>query len=412
MEFMDFILFLFYALIAFSGCILSKYWYGDLVSPLSIFLGVNGLSLACYHLKLIYLKPLSLTTYLITLNGLATFAVAACIVSNIPYRRPLHPQSKFVVTKGLSPFFYITGFLSTVGWILPLALLIQKYTWVYLSKNWWILQYEFQMRFIGYLNLVGILILPAFMIKILCSKINSLDFLIALSAIIGSVLSGVKSYLIFSSMAALLVYTILRPGKLRLYHSVLAISVILAFFAFYDAKIDIFVAKDFAGSVFPERLKFLQRPYLYFVGSWPATEQILQGKMPPQPIWGYVTLRPLWKILGSGLHIIPPVLIYLPAVDIGASSFNVYSFIGEVYWDYGLGGVLVFCALLGSIATFLYLKARYTINWANILLYSIFTYAVVISFFLYYFMFEIFVLFAYIIFMQFVTSWRKQKKRI
>lgn len=404
----DFILFLFYLLIVFSGCLLSKYWYGDLVSPLSIFLGGNGLSLAFYHLKLIYLKPLSLTTHLIVLNGLMTFVVVTCLVSKISSRPPLRPQTKIVATQGLASFFYITGFLSTIGWILPLLLLIQKYTWGYLSQNWWILQNEFQMQFIGYFNLIGILVFPIFTIKILCSEIKLLDFIIALSALIGSTLAGVKSYFIFSGVAALLAYTALRPGKLRLYHLGLAISIILAFFAFYDAYIDLFVPKNFPGSVFPDQLSFLQRPYLYFVGSWPATEQILLGKMPPQPIWGYVTLRPLWKILGSGLHLIPPVAIPLPAVNIGASPFNVYSFIGEVYWDYGLWGVWVFSALLGGIATALYLKARQTLNWMNVLLYSIFTYGVVISFFLYYYMFEILFLIGYVVFARLLYSFRRQ----
>lgn len=406
MTFIDFILFLFYSLIALAGCLLSKYWYGDLVSPLSIFLGGNGLSLAFYHLKLIYLKPLSLTTHLIVLSGLMTFVVVTCLVSKIPFRPPLRPHSKTVATPGLSAFFYFTGFLATIGWILPLLLLIQKYTWGYLSQNWWLLQNEFQMQFIGYLNLLGILVLPTFTIKTLSSKIKLLDIIITLSALIGATLAGIKSYFIFSSAAALLAYTALRPDRLKFYHLGLALFVILAFFAFYDANIDIFVPKSFPGSVFPEQLEFLQRPYLYFVGSWPATEQILSGKMPPQPIWGYVTFRPLWKILG-GLHIIQPVPIPLPAVNIGASWFNVYSFIGEVYWDYGLGGVWVFCALLGSIATSLYLKARQTAHWKNVLLYSLFTYGVVISFFLYYYMFEIFFLIGYVLFVQSFYRFKK-----
>ncbi|MBK6899698.1 MAG: hypothetical protein IPH09_10630 [bacterium] len=51
--------------------------------------------------------------------------------------------------------------MATMGWILPLAVILARYGPGHLLVNLWILQYEFQMQFLGYLNLVGILVFPA-----------------------------------------------------------------------------------------------------------------------------------------------------------------------------------------------------------------------------------------------------------
>jgi oligosaccharide repeat unit polymerase len=393
--------FIFYFQLALLALWFSKYWYGDLISPLSIFVGVNSTSLALYHLKMMALYDISLMTHLIALAGLMAFVVGSLMASGIPFQKPIRITSSQPPTRGLGRFFYSTGLLSSMGWVVALRLLAQRYSLSFLYSNPWILQSEFQMQFIGYLNLLGVLILPTFVLKWLLDRRRLLDLLVVLSALFGLVLAGIKSYFMISFISAVFVFAALRPGKIRVYHVVLISLVGLAFFAFYDKTIDVFVPISFRGATFPNWLNFLQRPYLYFVGSWPALDRIVHGHMPAQVIWGQVTLQPLWKVLGDGLQLIEPIPSYLPAVNIGASPFNVFSFIGEVYWDYGIVGVAILSLLLGFWGTRLYLQVRHLAAWQSALLYGIFAYVTFISFFAYYFQFTTIFLLLYIFFLGF-----------
>ena len=124
---------------------------------------------------------------------------------------------------------------------------------------------------------------------------------------------------------------------------------------------------------------------------------VTQPVPPAQPIFGYVTLQPIWKLLGDGLKIIEPVPQYLPPVDISATDFNVYAFIGEIYWDFGLLGVTLLSFLFGSLITKLYIKAKSGGSWMDKLLYSLVAYLLAISFFNYFLRFETVVLLCYVL---------------
>jgi oligosaccharide repeat unit polymerase len=297
---------------------------------------------------------------------------------------------------GLPRFYYLTGILNTFGWILPLTILIRKFGISFLIHNPWVLQSHFQMQFIGYLNLIGVLVLPTLMIKIHMQRYQHIDLLFVTSALIGLFLSGIKSYLFYSLMTTIIVYFVFNPGRLHLKYILIACVLGLAFFAFYDAVIDIYVIRRFKGAIFPRWLNFLQRPYLYFVGSWPAMQQVVDGNMPQQPIFGYVTLQPIWKILGDGLNWIRSVPPYLPTVYIGSSGFNVFSFVGEVYWDYGLLGTILFSFLLSIISTRLYVRQFLNRSWVNILIYSLVMHGIILSFFMYFYRFGFFVIVLYV----------------
>jgi oligosaccharide repeat unit polymerase len=159
--------------------------------------------------------------------------------------------------------------------------------------------------------------------------------------------------------------------------------------------IDVFVATQFPGSSFPDALKFLERPYYYVTGAWPAMDMIIQGQIDPAPVPGFVTFEPFWKIVADFFGIVEPIPRALPLVPVGPYFFNVYSLAGEVYWDWGVPGLLVFSAAIGGIITRLYLEARRRAFWGSALLYAIIGYGAVISFFLFYFRFTMFTLVCY-----------------
>ncbi len=373
---------------------LSRRMFGTWFSPLTMYIGMNALSMAMYHIKWLAYHEVCVATHLILLGSMFAFYVG----SHNALGRGFKPESLRAAPKpdfaNLDHFFYITVVISTFGWILASMILVSKFGFGVLVRNIWMLQNEFQMQFIGYLNMLGILVLPIHVIRYLHGRTRPLDLLLVGSALFGLLLSGIKGYLVVSTIGAMVVWSVVRPDRFRPAHLMGALGVLLMFFIVYSARIDVFVSNSFAGSEVSQKFSYLQRPYLYFTGSWPAFESVITGIMPDQPRWGFVTLQPLWKLL-SGLGIIESVPHVLPFSTTGVSPFNVYAFAGEVFWDWGLTGCLIFSWLLGHISTRLYLRARRCPYWGHTLVYGVVGYGVFMSTFAYFFRFNMMLLLLY-----------------
>jgi len=95
---------------------------------------------------------------------------------------------------------------------------------------------------------------------------------------------------------------------------------------------------------------------------------------------------------------------FLPFIDIGAHGYNVYSFMGEVYWDFGIVGVCLASFAAGWIGAGFYAKARSKGHWGYVLLYGIFAYGLVLSFFSYYYRFEMLLLLGLVAILAFVVD--------
>lgn len=361
----------------------SEQLFGRKLNPLTLFWSINALSLFAYHTRLIPLRTVSLESHLLLTVSLLGFTVGCLIAAQArSYRQH---EDRPGDGGGLGIFFYTIAVLSAVGWMLPLGLLVRDNGIMHLWQNPWLLQEHFQMQFIGYLNLLSILVPPTALLKRAHGMGRRKDLVWVSSAVLGLFLAGIKSYLVYSVVATVLIAGTLKRSRLHGLCSLMAIIGLAGYFYLYDQVIDIYVVRDFAGQAFPESLAFLQRPYYYFAGSWPAMSIIVDNQGPVSPIPGYVTLQPLWKLLSDGVHMMPSMPQYYPYLDVGARSFNVYNFTGEIYWDYGVLGVAMLSLLIGFVATLLFNMAYYYPYWGYKLLYGIFAYGVFLSFFAYYY---------------------------
>ena len=404
-----FVTFVVLGLLSYCAFCLSRFLYKDSFAPVGLFLGISLASLSLYHLRLLWLAPGSTDAHLLIFASMFSFLVGALMASPriVVKGRPVIKRDLFQEhhgdAKGLALFYYGTGLLVTAGWILQLFLLLSDYPLTEIIAMPYVLQENFQRQYVGYLNLVGILIPPSFVLLSLARRrVTMITALFLASAFVGLVLAGIKSYLIFSLVASLLVWSAARPGRINLRSLAVVFVFVLGFMCLYDYFIDIFVPKQFAGSMFPEAFSSLERPYLYLVGSWPAMSALMENP-PGQPHWAFLSLHLVWKILGAGLGLIPKVPDYEPALDIGACDFNVYSLIGGLYWDYGPLGPVIGCALLGYVSTLLYIKARERGNWSLYLSSTIFSYGLFLSFFCYYYRFGLLFLFIYALLFGFVA---------
>ena len=360
-----------------GGLAASRRLYGHWFTPLSVFLGINSASLFMYHLRIVELSDVSLLTHLVVLSALGVFSLGAMIAT--PARGTLaglESRRRSVDARNIAEFFYITAILATLGWLIAAGILVGRFGLGILLRNVWMLQLTFQMQFIGYLNMIGILVLPTFVVKGGVGTLRWYDFLFLLSAVLGLMLAGIKAYLVYSILAGLMAWSTVRPDRFRFSYFASGMAVLLVFFVIYTAKVDVFAVETFARNEGADRVAVLLRPLVYFTGSWPAMDNLVTGQMEESLHFGAVTLQPIWKILGEGLGLVDPVPFALPFTFIGATPFNVYSFFGEVYWDWKWPGVLVFSFLLGILSTRLYLRARLWSYWGHTLIYAIIGYGV------------------------------------
>lgn len=404
---MNLMIFLILGLLAYFSFYFSRLAYKDTFAPVGLFLGINLVSLSLYHLRLIALTSVSANAYVLIFASLFSFLVGALMFSpklvlqGVELDRRVLFQEAKKESKGLAVFYYGTGILSIGGWMS--LLFLSEYSLIQILVSPDVLQASFQKQYIGYLNLLNILVPPSFILLSLARKrVTMISILFLVAATIGLLLAGIKSYLIFSLVISLFVWSAAEPGKIRLKHLAILSLFVIGFMALYDHYIDIFVAHQFPGSRFPEVLSFLETPYLYMVGAWPAMSAVMQNP-PEQAHWAYLSLHFVWKILGAGLGLISKVPDYEPFVDIGASIFNVYSLIGGLYWDYGPLGPLIGCFLLGAFSTFLYTRARRSHNWSLYLGSAIFNYGLFLSFFVYYYRFNVIFLLVYVLLFGFLS---------
>lgn len=374
-----------------------NYWF----TPLSVYLGINSVSVVFYHFRLLPMADVSAMTHVLVLASLGMFVVGALMAAD---SRPVdggRPVPTDRDSGSLDRFFYLTFFLATIGWVAASALLILDFGIGVLLRNIWMLQGEFQMQYIGYLNLLGILVLPTYFIKRGLGSVRRLDLVLVIISLFGLVLAGIKGYVVYSVLAGVFAWSAVRPDRFRLFHLATGMVVLLVFFVFYSVKIDILNGSYYEGTGVSRNFTLLFRPYYYFVGSWPALEKIVDGTLGDLPRVGMVTLQPFWKLmtaLGQAEAMDP----FNQFVTIGKTTFNVYSFAGEVYWDLKWPGLLGFSWLLGFGGTRLHARAMASGYWANILVYAVVGYGIFLSFFAYIYTFNVFVILAYVYLVGFV----------
>jgi len=400
---MDLFWLLVFVPLIFLSVEISRRVFGHWFTPLSIYLGINSLSMAGYHLRLLEMPDATGTVHALLLASFAMFTLGVFLAVG---RKPLaleNIDSGHWDGRGLGGFFYATVALSTLGWVAQGGMLVMKMGLVALIRNIWILQGEFQVQFIGYLNMIGILVLPIFVLRRLLGQARKLDYLLTVASLFGLLLAGIKGYMVYSVFGAAYVLSVVRPGKFRMVHLATGIAVILLFFVFYAANVDIFANDYYVGTGLMKHLPALHMPYLYFVGSWPALDAVVDGTIADLPRAGTFVLQPMWKLLGAA-GVVEYAPLQQPFVNIGKFTFNVFSLVGELYWDLKWPGVLLVSLLLGVINTRLYLRARRLDFWGHVLIYAVVVHGLFISFFSFIYTFNVYVLVLYIFLLGFMVA--------
>lgn len=390
MDLANLLLFLVFAALCYVALRFSRAIYGDYLAPPGIFFGVNLASLALHHLNLLPLIPISAQAYLLITIAFLSFLLGTLVAtpSLVTKSKPVPRHSVSEQSRdfaGLGLFYYLTASITVAGWLYFVTYIVPP-GW---TRNLWMLQGEYYFPYhTGYSLVAGSLVVPSFILlrKARC-KVTFPSLVSLLLVMIALALAGIKMYLIVALTTGAIVWSSISPGRIKIKHLAILALLAVGFQVFYELYIDVFIPRRFPGSRFPPALSFLEGPYLYLVGSWSAVSVIMDDP-PPRAHWGQVTLLLAWKILGpGGLGFMERVPKYLPFISIGSGHLitNVYSLIGEIYWDFGWLGVIVICFLLGFISVKLYLTARRSNDWVSNLVSGYFSFGLFISFFAYYY---------------------------
>lgn len=400
MGFGNIIVSLIFLILALWSFLFSRLAYGDYFAPAGIFFGVNLISLSFYQLKLLPFIPVKLQTYILIILSFLSFLVGALlaspsIISRKKYPRKTHNLLQKEDAQGLAIFYYITAFISFMGWLYYVIIILPPGWW----HRLWILQFQVVPNHAGYLLLLNALVPPTFvLLTLLNRRVSSLSLLVCLFSLVALSLVGIKSYFVISLVTSFLVYAVVRPGYIKLKHLLFLSVLSVGFMILYDKIIDIFFQQSITSHELPTISNYFVRPYLYIAGPWPAMSKVMMN--PPKAAhWAQVTLEPLWKLFGpGGFGILTERVPHdLPFVNIGPTLFNVYSLIGEIYWDFGWVGSIAGCFFLGFISTRIYVSARKYKSWMLYLSSSLFSYGIFISFFMYYYRGDLIFLLLYVL---------------
>ncbi|TEB14254.1 hypothetical protein Psfp_03075 [Pelotomaculum sp. FP] len=285
----------------------------------------------------------------------------------------------------------IIAIIATVGWTLSLREILRIYSLSYILADTSFIQYmDLQQQYIGYLNVMGILVFPMFVFCAFKDKVRILDIICVCLAMTGLFLAGIKSYLIITLVVGFFVYSQIAP-KIKFRYILLLAFAGIAFFVFYTNIIDKYSVVNFGGSNFPEFLSIFQRPYLYITGGWASFSVAEASTGTMFPYKGYVVLAPIFKLI-SFLGLTDKEQ-FEPLEGVQISSYgagtNVYTMVGEAYIDLGVVGCVFTFLFLGLICGYLYkLSCRY--RKPNMIFVSaLLMYVMFISFLNYYLNFKI-----------------------
>lgn len=386
----------------------SIYWariaFNNGLAPLGLYLGVTFSTLSLWHMKLVSLIQISPLAYFIALLSVFGFIIGSFIGAPGKHLRATESVNVcYSIIRGryLKNFFFVIGVLSTTGWVVLLFMFVRDYSFATIWEEPYLLQTGFQSRrYFGYLNLLGILVLPTYILLARTRRGAKWPaFVFVISALIGLLLAGIKSYIVFSFVTAFLVWGNFRRTGAPLRYMVMMAIIFIIFMIIYDRVVDVFHQNLDSESALSSVIPGLSRPYTYMVGSWSALTVLADNPI-PQPVFAYQSLMFVWKVLGGGLEIvslIPEPDTYFDIAETGTLKFNVFSMAGGLYWDFGLIGVMIGSAFWGFVSTRLYEKARKSRDWAWLLSSSIINYGLFLSFFTYYFTFNLLFLFAVVL---------------
>ena len=196
----------------------------------------------------------------------------------------------------------------------------------------------------------------AILIPVLCVSRFQLIFAVILAVLTFMIVSGHRKirYLFMAAAGLVPLYVILTIARS---HDVTYLNGI---FEMKNSRMPIFVSQ----------------PYIYIANNYENFDCLVKAL--PAHTWGIRMLFPVWAL--TGLKFLYPYLVSFP-IYVDKTELTTVTLIYDVYYDFGIIGVLVFACILGAVCFFLVEKLREMKNPMGYLFYGQMAIYMMLSFF-------------------------------
>lgn len=378
----------------------SKKIHGKIIAPTSLYCVINTFTILLVLLNLLPYFPINNIPLLLILISEfclifgSLFGIA--LYNSYNKSKMKKKERKFNNVKVVQLSLRIIGLISTFGWVFAfIKIMLSQFSISFLLNNpHYIGNIGITAQYIGYLNLLGIWVLPMFVYCFVMGNSRKIDILFVASSFVGLFLAGIKIYIVISLVTSLFVYIILTQ-KIKVRYLFITGILGLLFFVFYNLYIDPWSGKvTFIGSKFPESLRFLEQPYRYVTGPLMGFSELSYYSGDIFPYKGYVAFSWFFKLLAFFNLFDGEVATYLKSTNIGENGIgiNVYTLVGELFLDIGLLGMILYMFIFGVIISILFEVAKNSENIISIFLSSLLLFVIFFSFFAFYLNFNTLVL--------------------
>lgn len=375
---------------------LSELIYGDLFSPLGVYLAIWFLMIGMFHLGLVEYIPIRVSTWLLLFSSILAFAFGCLLVTVVRLaKRKSFKHGKPLTLPDPTRFLWVIRgvfVLAAIGSLVNVLEMVRRYGLYTVLLEPWIIRWamgraEFfeQLQVLTFLNEATIILCAFYLFAyrrlrpayVLLLPVLSFGYLL---------MSTGRTRPLYALIAAFSVWLSVR-GERKLRWRALkqfALVAILALAIF--GGMGTWIGKSAYSSEaylkgytrFSTGLEIFALPYIYFTSNVAGFEALIQE--PPEYSLGRYTFRAVYRFV----HVIDPgVEVPSPIEDFRPVPFYINSgtYLSTFYRDFGVTGIWLMPFLIGVLTTLIFTNFRTNPRFLPIYTYAVFFFGLINSVF-------------------------------
>jgi len=364
--------------------------YGNYFSPLSIQGFIWFFSLGLYSLKIIDYDNLSIKTWAIIIGSFVCFSIGSLFITIIFKIKNKNFFSK-IDEKKLLRVIYFLFFIGLIGFLVNVNDIFRRYGLSGIIESWRYVRGEFGVNFFELPFSMNILNVPlSFLYINLFKKKRIRVFIIMAFSLLVLPLAFQKTNFIKAIVLTFFVYVLIKEKVSTIKPFIITICVCLLFFITYwifsyQRDPYTYYVQNLGFKIPNKILAYLSQPYTYLSASFPTFQALTEDNAGLEiyrknyPI-GFEVFNPIYYMLSKFDNSITSER-FLSEVYYIPIGFNVYTYLGNIYKDFGVIGTLIIPFFIGFVSTLIYLKVVKNGQLAYAFPYSIICWCIFITFF-------------------------------
>lgn len=358
-------------------CIMSVIWAkkidGNWLSPTSCFVLGNTFTYLLYLLNTDLFVKVNYSTFIILITSFILFFFGSISAELSRMYKISILKDKSMNINGIQMMIYLSFFVGIFSTLYLWKGTLSTYGLTYILSDFdEVMRRGFDnAQFIGNFALWLIFVLPLCLEKYYVeNKINKQNLVLCIIAIIGLIFLRKKTYIILSLV--MVIWIAIKHSKnliktLKILILLLCSSILVFFISFK------LILSDNSSEIIYKNI------IMYFSGSWAALGELIIHQPFNPTHFGQHVFYPIYKVLSLFYNVDPGKIemegMYIP------DWFNVYTMHGEAFVDFGYIGIILQTFILGFVSQIFYRKSILKNSVRADLIYGIFFFCIIMSFF-------------------------------